>query len=294
MTKLTILSFKDWEPNLNHTETGEIVTALEEGRLLYFPKLGFEIKEQEKKLFSPNLVKKGHKNISYNPKDNQLKACMGSIEDQKVIHEMTKRFSEAAQKLIHQILPSYEQHLEVGRTSFRPVEVLGRENASIRKDDTLLHLDSFPSSPTGGKRILRFFANVNPYDKPRVWKVGEPFDRVLRRFIPRIKKPVIGSRALLHRLGLTKSYRILYDHYMLNVHHAMKEDSGYQQQVEQQTLEFPSMTCWMCFTDQVSHAALSGQYVFEQSFYLPIEAQKFPEKSPLHYMEELFQKRLRN
>ena len=31
-----------------------------------------------------------------------------------------------------------------------------------RKDDTRLHVDSFPATPSGGRRILRVFSNVNP------------------------------------------------------------------------------------------------------------------------------------
>ena len=56
---------------------------------------------------------------------------------------------------------------------------------------------------------------------------------------------------------------------------------NYQKQVNQEVVQFPSWTSWLCFTDQVSHAAIAGQYVFEQSFYLDAAAQKFPEKAPI-------------
>lgn len=284
----------DWSPNLDHQTLQKAVEALENGRVLYLPKLSFPVSEKEKFIFSSQLLKKDRKNISFDPNSGQLKGIEAGEEQYHMIMAMMRRFSDVAAHFVHQILPSYEDHLKLGRTSFRPVEIKGRESPSIRKDDTLLHLDSFPSTPTGGQRILRFFANVNPYNKPRVWKVGESYDKVLKRFLPRIKKPFPGSRQLLSRLGITKSFRILYDHYMLHIHNSMKSDAFYQKEVPQQIVEFPPFTCWLCFTDQVSHAALAGQYVFEQSFYLPIEGQKFPERSPLHYMEELFQKRLRN
>ncbi len=294
MDRLKKITLNDWNPSLDHSALQEAVTALESGQVLYFPKLSFPVQAEEKVLFSSNLVKKDRKNISYNAKNDLIKGCSGAEPIQNTIHAMMQRFSKMASDFVHAILPSYDQHLTLGRTSFRPVEVKGRENASFRKDDTLLHLDAFPSSPTGGKRILRFFANVNPFDKPRVWNVGESYEKVLRHYIPKIKAPLPGSRFLLNRFGITKSYRILYDHYMLNIHNAMKADAEYQKEVDQEIVEFPPFTCWMCFTDQVSHAALSGQYVFEQSFYLPIEGQKFPDKSPLHYMERLFQKRMRS
>lgn len=293
MPKKKTFDFKSWKPTCSHQTLLEMVSSLENGQILYFPHLAFEVSNEEKALFSPSLVKKDRKNVSYDLKSDALKGCEANIQNQKLVHEMMKRFALHTKGFVDTILPSYESHLIQARTSFRPVEIQGRQNPSFRKDDTLLHVDSFPSSPTKGKRILRFFANVNPNNQPRVWKVGESYSKVLRRFLPKVKKPFPGSRHLLNRLGITKSYRILYDHYMLQIHNFMKADQTYQEQVDQEVIEFPPFSCWMVFTDQVSHAVLSGQYVFEQSFYLPIEAQKNPEKSPLHHMEELFQQRLR-
>ena len=71
------------------------------------------------------------------------------------------RFSMAASTLVGQALPAYRDRIEMGRTSFRPVEIAGRAS-SWRKDDTRLHIDSFPATPVHGKRILRVFSNVNP------------------------------------------------------------------------------------------------------------------------------------
>ena len=58
---------------------------------------------------------------------------------------------------------------------------------SWRADDRRLHVDAFPSRPNYGERILRVFTNVNPDGEPRVWRVGEPFEAVARRFLPRAK-----------------------------------------------------------------------------------------------------------
>jgi len=46
------------------------------------------------------------------------------------------------------------------------------------------------------------------------------------------------------------------------------------------------------FTDSVSHAAMSGQLVFEQTFYLPVRAMKNPERSPLRVLERLARRTL--
>ena len=83
--------------------------------------------------------------------------------------------------MVGQALPAYRDRLEIGRTSFRPVEIAGRAS-SWRKDDTRLHIDSFPATPVHGKRILRVFTNVNPHGRPRTWRLGEDFESVAQRF----------------------------------------------------------------------------------------------------------------
>ncbi|MCH9631971.1 MAG: hypothetical protein S4CHLAM6_02940 [Chlamydiae bacterium] len=292
MKRIKPFDFSKWKPTPTPDEAKECLQSLENGQVLYFPNLNFQIKAQEQESFSSNLVKPGRKNISYDLSSDLTKACEANLETQNIIHEMMKRFANCALEFVQCTFPQYKKHLITGRTSFRPVEIKGRQNSSYKKNDTLLHIDSFPSTPTNGKRILRFFANVNPFDIPRVWRLGEPHKQVIKRFLPQIKSPIWGSRSLMNRFGITKSYRILYDHYMLHIHDKMKMDQSYQEKVNQEILEFPPMTCWMAFTDQVSHAVLSGQYAFEQSFYLPVEAQDSPEKSPLNYMEKLLQKSL--
>lgn len=294
MQRVVSHNFSKWKPSLSEEELKDCIQSLENGSVLYFPNLNFAVKPEEKALFSSNLVKKDRKNISYNIENNKVKGCLGSIDEQAIIHQMMNRFAIYSKDFIDHLIPHYKKNISMGRTSFRPVEIKGRENASLKKNDTLLHIDSFPSTPTHGKRILRFFANVNPFNVPRVWRLGESHKQVIKRFLPHVKGPILGMRTLMNRLGITKSYRILYDHYMLHIHDKMKSDEFYQSKVDQEIVEFPPFTCWLAFTDQVSHAAISGQYVFEQSFYLPTDAQLHPDKSPLVYMEKLFQKSLRS
>src|SRR4029077_19355417 len=126
-------------------------------------------------------------------------------------------FSSRADTLLRKLLPVYEPGLRRGRTSLRPVDVSGR-GTSWRKDDTRLHVDSFPATPTQGRRILRMFSNVNPDGRPRRWRVGEPFATVAQRFWPRLYAPLPGSGLMLRLLRATKSRRTRYDHFMLQLH----------------------------------------------------------------------------
>ncbi len=74
---------------------------------------------------------------------------------------------------------------------------------------------------------------------------------------------------------------------MLHLHDKMKADLRYQVEVPQQEIHFPPGSSWITQTDQVSHAAMSGQYLLEQTFYLPVDAMKNPEHSPLRVLEKL-------
>jgi hypothetical protein len=150
-----------------------------------------------------------------------------------------------------------------------------------------LHVDAFPATPNQGRRILRVFANVNPTGLPRVWRVGEPFEEVARRFLPKINKQLPGYAALLQLLKITKTTRSEYDHIMLQIHDRMKADLHYQRNVMQDEIHFVPNTTWIVQTDHVSHAAMSGQHVLEQTFYLPVNAMQAPALSPLHTLERL-------
>jgi hypothetical protein len=84
-----------------------------------------------------------------------------------------------------------------------------------------------------------------------------------------------------------KGRRTEYDHIMLGIHDAMKADTEYQSQVPQTQLAFPPGVTWACFTDRVSHAAMSGQFALEQTFYLPVDAMNDPASTPLRVLERL-------
>ena len=74
---------------------------------------------------------------------------------------------------------------------------------------------------------------------------------------------------------------------MLKIHDRMKLDKDYQMQVKYTHICFPPGSSWIVSTDKVSHAAVSGQYLLEQTFYLTTTAMKNPEAAPLHILENL-------
>lgn len=266
-----------------------VAEALETGKVLFGPRLHFELSEQEPSFLSPACLDGKSKNVSYRPATGALNGASAGV-DRQALTAMLRRYYEKSAALLDALCPEYRGKLSPGFTSFRPAEIAGRAS-SWRKDDTRLHVDAFPSRPLQGLRIMRVFSNVNP-SAPRMWRVGEPFEAVAKTFLPKIARPFPGSACLLHALRVTKERRTAYDHLMLGIHDGMKADENYQRDCPQVSLAIPAGATWACFTDSVSHAAMSGQFAFEQTFYLPVEAMHDPSRSPLRVLERLTGKRL--
>lgn len=275
------LGIDSWVPG---RVDGALEEYLEAGNLLYFPKLAFDTGERA--LLSTDWSNGKAKNISLRDPAGPLRGAQGAPEDLARLQAMIARFAAGAETLVHGLFPHYRGHLRRGFASYRPLLVEGRQTP-WRKDDTRLHVDSFPSNPTGGARLLRVFANINPEGKPRVWRVGEPFADFAGKFLPRTRRPAPGSAWLLHALGLTKSRRSDYDQLMGQLHDLAKADLDYQATAPQWTFPFPAGTAWVVYSDQVLHAAMSGQFLLEQTFYLDVARQCRPATSPLKTLERL-------
>lgn len=292
MDLLAPIVISSWQPALD-TKLQTIATkALESGKVLFLPQLNFPLTAAEYRFLDPDLVDPRSKNISFNPLNQALRGCCGDDNKQQAIKSLLNRFATSAQGLLKTIIPHYQHQLQIGRTSLRLIEVAGRKNPSYRKDDTRLHVDAFPATPNQGRRILRIFTNINPEEKPRLWRLGESFSNVAERFVPWIAPPRLGSSWLLQQLKITKGKRTAYDHYMLAIHDNMKADSAYQATVNYQEVNFPANSTWIVYTDQVSHAALAGQHLLEQTFYLPVTAMQNPALSPLRILEKQLNKGL--
>lgn len=285
MTRITPMPVDQWEPSCAPALQQSAVDELEQGNVLLFPQLGFSIEERERGLLSADTVGDS-KNVSWDGAARQLRGSRVDEALQPVLRGMMQRFAAASGGLVRAVLAAYGDALIPSRTSFRAVEAAGR-STSWRKDDTRLHVDSFPSTPVQGKRILRVFSNVNPYGRPRSWRVGGAFEAVAQRFVPSLTAPVWGSDRLLQWCSITRGRRTPYDHYMLQLHDRMKADSAYQAGTDSLAYDFPPGTTWMVFTDQVPHAVLQGQYLLEQTFYLPVGAMRDPTKAPLRVLERL-------
>ena len=279
------LPIADWHGPFEPAVRTHAVDALEGGHVLV-AQLPFHLLADEKFLLSPAVMGSERKNISFDAATGRIGNTSLSGGEAERLQTMLRRFADMAEMLLRDLLPGYASALQRARTSFRPAEIAGRQY-SPRHDDRLLHVDAFPSRPMRGQRILRLFSNVSAEGAPRAWRVGEPFPDFARQFLPRTGSAVPGSAWLLQRLGLTKGRRSEYDRIMLRLHDTGKLDAAYQTDAPQADVSFPAGTTWLCFTDQVLHAALAGHCALEQTFHLPVTAMAHPERSPLRQLEQL-------
>jgi hypothetical protein len=260
--------------------------GVEHGAVLYFPGLSFDLEAAERVYLNPAYADEKRKSIYIRPGQNGVLGTAASAADQAALLRMIQRYQTASMGLVARLFPGYVGQMKAAGTSFRPRAIGSGEAAlSWRKDDTRLHVDAFPSNPTNGMRILRVFTNIGT--TPRQWRVGEAFEAVAQHFLPRIRGPLPGSAQLLHALRVTKRRRSAYDHYMLQLHDAAKADLQYQKECAQLSFGFPPGSSWVCYSDQVMHAAMSGQFMMEQTIHVPPAALAYPERAPLAILQRL-------
>ena len=288
VTTVVSLGLREWQVPPESAAQQTAIRTLERGDVLLLPHLAFALTAEELRFLSPAWSDARAKNISLDA--GVLKGARGAAADLDRLARMIARFAADAGDLVASLFPRYAPYVKRARTSFRPQPAVGR-TLSWRKDDSRLHIDAFPSRPNQGERILRVFCNVNPA-VDRVWRIGDAFAPMAHTLLPRIRRPLPGASALLAWLHVTKGVRSEYDHLMLGLHDRAKADLDYQKNCPQQTVHFPPGSTWLCFTDQVMHAALSGQHMLEQTIHLPVTALYDPESSPLAILQRICGRRL--
>jgi 3-deoxy-D-manno-oct-2-ulosonic acid (Kdo) hydroxylase len=284
------LAINTWLPVLLALAGQDWHLALELGHVIALPNLAFALSAQEAALMQPEQAARissaKRKSVYLRPGVPGVQGLGADRTHAEVLTKMIARYRDQASALAALIFPHYAGQFRPGPTSFRPREQ-GGQSLSWRKDDSRLHVDSFPSSPTHGQRIFRVFTNVNPLGLPRTWRVGEPFEPMAQRFLPKVKPYRRWQANLLQRLGATKSLRTPYDHTMSGLHDAAKADLDYQKNGPQQTVQFAAGSSWICLSDQIVHAATDGQFMLEQTLWLPPQALRYPELSPLAVLQRL-------
>src|SRR3984957_2269115 len=160
---------------------------LEAGEILYFPETPVPIPIDDLSfLLSQRQTGSAlHKNIAYKPAADKLSGFDSKTTDPaevEQLHAVMRRYSAGVAAYLKEFLSPYHERWLLDYASFRPLEEQGRDLA-LRKRNDMLHTDAFPTRPTRGRRILRFFHNIHP-TRTRDWVVSEPFARTVGAFAP--------------------------------------------------------------------------------------------------------------
>jgi hypothetical protein len=279
-------------------ERRERCQRLEEGEVLSFSRLPFELCDDDRAFLFEQQLGGRHKNIAYAPQRDRL---TGFVEhragDGERLRAIMRAYSQQVTHFLASLLPLYSRSWVVDLASFRPQEEEGRQLSPRARND-LLHTDAFPSRPTNGDRILRVFTNINP-GQVRRWVTTDTFDVLVTRFAGSPGLPLPAPKSLRRRivrgmraLGVPVPQRSPYDEFMLRFHNHLKANRAFQASCRKQLWEFAPHTTWIVFTDLVPHAALSGRYALEQTFIVSRHSLVLPEKAPLSILERLCGARL--
>jgi hypothetical protein len=279
---------------------------LEAGEILYFPETAVPIPADDLKflLSSRQTGSALHKNIAYKPVRDQLSGFDAKSTDPSEVeqlHAVMRRYSASVAGFLKQFLAPYKERWILDYASFRPLEERGRDLA-LRKRNDMLHTDAFPTRPTRGRRILRFFHNIHP-TRTRDWIISEPFARTVTAFAPGklgIPRPdgamSSAGKSLGRAVGLggliPQLKRTPYDQFMMELHNAMKENAEFQRDCVKESVQFPPGSSWMVYTETVPHAVLAGQYALEQTFLVDQAAMVTPESAPVAILEKMAGARL--
>ena len=269
------------------------VEALESGSVLVFRNLEFPFSAFETRFVERPFADGKAKNVNIRGEAAELKGAAGTPEEQEALRQLLIRYRTFAKTLIELYLPAYAGKVALAGTSYRPFDVDQRK-LSWRRDDTRMHVDAFPSNPIGEKRILRIFRNINPSGQTRHWRVGEDFGSMAEKFLPKLPGYSGLKAGALAALKITKAKRSEYDHLMLHLHDALKQDMDYQAQAPQADVHFQPGETWVTFSDLVMHGAMGGRYMLEQTAYLAVADQADPEKSPQRILARKLRRALRH
>ena len=243
-----------------------------------------------------------HKNVSYDPATGRVRGLRGGHQSDD-IRAALQRYNEQVVKFCAGLLAPYGRSWRIDLSSFRSLDESGRILIGHQRND-LLHIDAFPSRPTNGARILRFFTNIHP-SRARVWITSETLETLAEHStrISEICGEVLHSSfAWRHALRIlasaARAVRINvpdyspYDRFMLRLHDTLKADADYQKNCAKTRCEFAPNSSWLVFSDAVPHAVLEGQFALEQTFLVPRNALLLPDRAPAAIAERLAGRRM--
>jgi hypothetical protein len=284
----------------------EVCDQLERGKIVFFPESPVEFPPASDLEFLRNELPGvlNRKNISYHPEQHRVVGIGGSREVRHRALEIFRTHTGRVQRFLKEAITPLTQDWTVATSSFRPLQERGRD-LSVHASNERVHVDAGAYGATHGNRILRFFMNAHPRED-RVWITKGTFPEVYRRFGRSAEIVPAGSaaRSLSEGLGNRLYSGVLkglsqaglpfarladtspYDRLMRRFHNFMKDSPEFQATPEgHRQFAFPPGSAWMVFTDMVTHACLSGQHAFIDTFLIPLGNCGRPELAPFTILQ---------
>ena len=193
----------------NRTANEEQYRRLESGDILYFPRTPFELTAEERN----SSFRSGR--ATPLPQEHQLSPRRGPAQGGR--SERPRRMGADASDDAGLLDPRHRLHVfvpvAVSRTTGKStspasgsIEEAGRKVA-LRSRNDLIHVDSFPSRPSHGDRLLRIFTNIHP-DRSRIWVTSDPFEQLAWQYAGKAGLPhPPGGLAKLRSKALRRSRR---------------------------------------------------------------------------------------
>jgi hypothetical protein len=281
----------------------DISDALENGKIVCFPECPVELPSAEDLEFLRQEMPKhlSSKNISYHPEAEKIIGIKGSREVVERAQRILKEQNARHQAFLKKAIPTLANSWQVGTASFRPLQEKGRDLPAHASNE-LVHVDAGAYGATHGDGIIRFFVNVNPTED-RVWITKGSFPELYRRYgekagiLPDSGDAMTEGAFDRVRTAFTNACAALvppakfldsspYDRAMRKFHNYMKDTPAFQSTPEgHREFRFKPFWAWMVFTDRVSHACLSGQHAFADTFVVPLESCRLPAMAPINILK---------
>ncbi len=293
---------------LETTRPEELADGLEFGNIVHFPASPVPFPSGEDLDFlRVELPRTLHrKNISYHPEVRRVVGVGGGREIQDRARRILEAHSRLVREFLERSLRPLAQGWTVATSSFRPLQEKGRA-LSAHASNERVHVDAGAYGATHGNRILRFFMNAHPAEE-RVWVTKGNFPDVYRRFgravglLPadldrRDLSEGVGNRLYSRLLDATARWGLPvakladtspYDRLMRRFHNFMKDSPEFQETPEgHRRFECAPGSAWMVFTDMVTHACVSGQHAFIDTFIVPLANCRHRTLTPYSALQEM-------
>ena len=281
----------------------DVSDELERGRIVAFPECPIELPSPEDLSFlreeMPKVLKL--KNISFHPESGRIVGIKGEKSVIERTESLLKTHGGRVQEFLGRTIPALARDWMIGTSSFRPMQEKGRDLPAHASNE-LVHVDAGAYGATHGDRILRFFVNVNPVEE-RVWITKGAFPELFQRFggkagvaqnggghleegvLDRVRTATVGAiSTVVPPAKLLDSSP--YDRAMRRFHNFMKDTPEFQSTPDgHREFRMKPFWAWMVFTDMVSHAVISGQHAFVDTFVVPLANCRLPEMAPINILK---------